>query len=93
MKYVGVVISLLACSTGALSAWYWYKSSRVSIVPIWADKYGVEPGDQYASQSGQMAGVIRAASESGRLNKIAALLTAVTVALNVIGGVVGVWTS
>ena len=72
--------------TGLIAAGYWLAASKVEIVPIWNN---TEPTDPILSQMGWMAGALAAASESARLNKIAAALTAITVFLTTVSSVLG----
>ncbi|MGH8115675.1 MAG: hypothetical protein ACREPS_11580 [Rhodanobacteraceae bacterium] len=65
-----------------LAAWYWYKASRVQPDPGWDGTRLVEPGVHSMAQDAWIAAMLQSASESARLNKIAALWTAVAVALN-----------
>jgi hypothetical protein len=78
MKWASVGLALLATVAGLVAAFYWYRSSKVGITPIWG---GLEPVNPLFSQMGWMAGLMQTFAESADLNKRAALWTAVSVAL------------
>jgi hypothetical protein len=80
MKWLSVLLACLGAVTGIVAAYYWYRSSQVSINPVWL----TESGDPHASQSGWLAATMGAFSESARLNKIAASWTAAAVVLNML---------
>ena len=66
-----IVLTLAAFSFGLMSAWFWYRASRVVTVPV---RLGwVEPGSPEATQ--WISGLLAASNEAARLNKIAALWT------------------
>ncbi|WP_418646929.1 hypothetical protein ACNQFN_15650 [Thauera butanivorans] len=88
MKYFGNMLTFAAIATGMLAAWYWFKASRVKIDPGWDRNGLVEPGIHSAAQDAWMAALIRATADSARLNKVAAIWTAVAVALNALAGLV-----
>lgn len=84
-----VVLMLAALGTGLMAAWCWFKASRVRVQPSW----DIEPADAEASMGGWIAGSMTAFAESGRLNKIAALWTAVAVILGTVANLYGAYLS
>jgi len=75
------VTPFVAAACGLISAGYWYLASRVEIVPLW-QKLGIpEPVLQELRESGWTHGIIEAGANTARLNKIAAVWTAVAVLL------------
>jgi len=75
MKSAAVILAIAALAAGLVSAWYWYRTSRVSpLEPIsgFLGAHGTtdSPDNWY-----------RAASASARLNERAAIWTAATVIL------------
>lgn len=82
MKYLELVLAVAAFITGLLAAGYWYKASRVTADPEWGRNGEYRPVTHSMEQDAWIAVLIQSASESARLNKIAALWTAVAVALN-----------
>lgn len=86
IEWIKFVLTLAGALTGLLAAWYWFKSSKVTPQPSWQ----TEPGDAQASQMGRMAGMMNASTEVAKLNKIAALLTAVSVLLCAASAIVGI---
>ncbi|WP_350015437.1 hypothetical protein ABNK63_09040 [Rhodanobacter sp. IGA1.0] len=89
MRLVEVLLAIGGCVAGLVSAGYWLKASVVPIDPIWSKQGGVEPGVHSLSQDGWISGMLEAALESARLNKIAARWTAATVVLAAISALVG----
>lgn len=87
MSMTSTAFTLLASAIGLLAAIWWYRASRVEIVPAWGT--GCEPGDNQMSQMLWTAGILEAGMKSGRLNKQAALLTAVSIGLGSIGTIIG----
>lgn len=85
-KWIVDILNVAGAVTGMLAARYWYKSCKVPIQPSWS----TEPGDSQDSQMGWMAGMMNASTEVAKLNKTAALLTAVSVALTVASTLVGI---
>lgn len=81
MKYLELLLAAAAFITGLLAAWYWYKASRIQTVPKWGYS-GEGHWAQVLAQHYWTNDLRESAAESARLNKIAALWTAVAVALN-----------
>ncbi|HVA92207.1 MAG TPA: hypothetical protein VNL71_20465 [Chloroflexota bacterium] len=90
MKVVAVVLDLGAFVAGLLAARYWWRASRVDVVnPSYDPHTGVAPNPDY-EQMGWTVGTLQAIAEAGRLNAIAAKLTAAAVLLGTVGNLVGV---
>jgi hypothetical protein len=68
------------------SAWYWWRSSRIQIQPVWGTR---EPIDQAQAIAGWIAGINIAAEESGKLNTIAAILSGAAVLMSTFAGWLG----
>lgn len=79
MRIVGGVLALVACITGFIAAYQWYKASQVPITPAWVAG-GSEPVLSGQSQAGWTAGLTDASTKSADLNSIAAKWTAASVA-------------
>lgn len=69
---------------------YWHRASRVTADPGWGRDGLVEPGVHSVAQDAWIAALIQSASESARLNKIAAVWTAATALLAAIASVLSV---
>lgn len=80
-------LSVLTVVSGLTSAWYWWKSSQVNIVPRWGG--GVESGDSELSQQVWLAALLVSSTEAARLNKLAALWSAASVLLAAISWIIG----
>jgi predicted DNA repair protein MutK len=89
VKSIELLLAVCAFGTGMLSAWYWLKASKVPTDPGWGKGGIVEAGIHALSQDAWIAAMLQAASESSRLNKIAARWTAATAALTVTGALIG----
>lgn len=89
VKCVEVSLAVGGGIAGLISARYWLRASVIQVKPIWSKHGGVEPGVHSLSQDGWMFGMLEAATESARLNKIAARWTAATVVLGAISALVG----
>lgn len=88
MRWVVITLALGGFGIGLAAARDWYEASQICPVPAWGDR---EPVDPHLSQMGWIVGMLNAASESGRLNRRAALLTAVAVVLSTGSGVAGLF--
>ena len=81
MKLLKILVLSISSGTGAVAAYYWYKSSQVAVVPSWGAN---EPGDALSSQAGLLAGMLEAGNKIAYLNKKAARLTAISIFFNTI---------
>jgi hypothetical protein len=91
MMHISVALSLIGFITGGVAAWYWFKASKVQPVPTWAR--GLTPFEPVVTElreGGRLAGLLEAVSESARLNKIAAVLTGISVFFSALSVVFGV---
>lgn len=88
MHVVALSLAFAGFVVGLLAAGYWLLASRVDAIPVWGDR---EPVDPVMSQAGWIAGLLQASSESARLNRRAAVLTAVAVVLTTGSGVAGLF--
>ena len=62
------------------SAWLWYPSSKVEIVPTRAKHGGIEPpAAGSASDTGWIVGILEASADAAKQNKRAALWTAASI--------------
>ncbi|MFM0157755.1 hypothetical protein [Paraburkholderia sediminicola] len=91
MKATTIIDSLavLTAFVGFYAAKLWLRSSKVSIIPMWAKYGGIEQaGGESQSNSDWIAGIIEASSEASELNQRAARWTAVSVGLGAITTIV-----
>jgi hypothetical protein len=93
MKGLELGLAILACLTGIVAAVYWYRSSKVQIIPVWpGGPFGpIEPGEMEASQYGWIAGMMEANSSAAALNAKAALWTGVSVLMAAAASIVSIW--
>jgi hypothetical protein len=89
MKWVSILLALVALGTGAKAAYDWYRSSQVVIVPTWGFAGGAEPADALASQMGWLSGLVEAGQTVAALNKTAAVWTGATAVLSALASVTG----
>lgn len=75
MKITIIFIQVISSGTGIVAAFYWYKSSRIAIIPPPIS------GDPNLEHLGWTSGTMQAFSISSNLNRIAAIWTAITVLL------------
>lgn len=78
MRTVILSLALAGFVVGIFAAGYRFRASRIDAIPVWGDR---EPVDPVMSQAGWIAGLLQASSESARLNRRAAVLTAIAVVL------------
>lgn len=81
-----------AAIAALVSAWFWWRSSQVHVVPSYAEAGQIEPVDPIQSQISWVVGIIAAGQEAARRNRtaaiwaaVAAFLTAVSLAANLLG--------
>lgn len=80
MSCLKIIATLLAAVSGLLSALYWLKSSRVSILRLSDTIPGVvESGEPLQAQAEWIVAGIQANADASRLNKIASLWSAAAV--------------
>ena len=89
MKCGSIILSVLAFVVGLAAAWYWFRASQVK--PMWFDAVSSEPEMLASAAAGNVASQFLAASEAARLNKLAAILTAIAVFLGTLGNLAGAW--
>lgn len=81
MKVIGRICASISVVTAFIAAIYWHRASKIPIVPAWK----IEPGESDASLRGLQSGTMDAFNKSGHLNKVAALLTGISVISGAIG--------
>lgn len=86
MRLLTVALAFSGFIFGLLASLDWFRASRIEVEPVWGNR---EPVDPILSQAGWIAGILTAASESGRLNRRAAFLTGVAVLLTTASGLPG----
>jgi hypothetical protein len=85
MKLVSIILTVATCTCGLVAAYYWRRSSKVQIDPMWK----VEPADAMLSQMGWTAGTVKAMTDSADLNKLASAWSAAAAALGAIASMTG----
>lgn len=84
-----LVLQICSAAAGLYAAYWWWVASTGRIESVW----DVEPGESELSQAGWITGIMNSLGESARLNKRAALWTALTVLFSAICGILGALTS
>jgi hypothetical protein len=91
MRWVGVGLDMVAAVVGLLAARYWWKAAKVDVEnPIIAWRGGIV-ADADVETQGWVLGTMQAFQKAGRLNAIAAKLTAATVVLGIAGNLASMW--
>ena len=80
---LGLGFANLGLILGILAAWYWWRASRVTIIPPWGER---EPLDRTQALTGWIVGINTAAEISGKLNTAAAVLSGAAVVTSTLGG-------
>ena len=90
VEFIELGLKIIAVGAGGVAAWFWYCASKVIPTPTWArGDMPFEPVIPELAQDGWIVGLLEAASESARLNKIAALWTAASVLLSALSIALG----
>jgi hypothetical protein len=84
----------VACAVGGLgfglaAAWYWGKSTQIPVDPLNGDPNAIMPVLPELEQLAWLAAQVRANREIGRLNRIAAQLTALAIVLSTASTLLG----
>jgi hypothetical protein len=74
MKTLHTILEVLSVGSGFVGAIYWYRSSRVEIIP-----FTKITGDPDLEHHGWTVATMQAFSKSAEFNKIAAIWSAITV--------------
>lgn len=88
MKCASIGLAVCVVVTGLIAAYHWYQSSLVQIDPGWTTLHP-EPLDEQRRQMDLNVAVNRWATAATKLNKTAALWTALSVALSGAASIVG----
>lgn len=90
MKLIALILTVLSAVSGGVAAYKWYIASRVNVVPFEIDNGQVRevPIDDVHIWMSALKSTIQ---KSGRLNKVAALWTAGSVACAGLSALLGVW--
>ena len=94
MVFTVKCLATVACAVSGLvfglaSAWYWRKSAAVPVDPLNEDPTAVMPAMPELEHLAWLAAQLRANQEVGRLNKIAAKLTAAAIVLSTASTLIG----
>lgn len=77
MNWIVFLLATVSLVTGLISAYYWHQASKVKIAPAWELEIR---GDREKNVMAWVTGNIVAITESGGINRRAALFAAVAVA-------------
>jgi hypothetical protein len=84
-----IAMAIAAFMFGLAAAWYWWKSSSIEAEPLYPEVLTQNSTDLLLWQTMQLGGLLEAGKESARLNRIAAWLTAIAVALSAASTLIG----
>jgi hypothetical protein len=84
VKTAILILTWLSLVAGLVAARYWYRASKVFVVPMYATAGGIEPVDPVQSGASWTGGILLTVEKTGRLNKIGALWTAASIGLGAI---------
>ncbi|NPT58687.1 hypothetical protein [Paraburkholderia elongata] len=90
-KVAAFGLAMSGLGFGLAAAWYWGKSTRVPVDPLNGDPNAIMPVVPELAQQAWRAAQFRANQEVGRLNTVAAILTAVAVLLSTASSVVALF--
>ena len=84
------ILAILTLLAGFLSALYWYKSSKVMIIPMEEINGELNPLSIAGNQTEWLEAVYLGVEKTGALNKKAAIFTATAVSLSAISSFVSI---
>jgi len=88
-KYTALGLAVAAMGFGLAAAWYWRKSTQVSVDPLEGDPNAIMPVVPELEQLAWRAAEYQASQGVARLNVVAAWLTAAAVVLGFAASVAG----
>ena len=92
-KWMSAILGLISAGAGFVSVYYWYLSSVVETLPLWArTPNAMEPLDPNTANTHWISGVLESANKVSRLNRVAAAWTGAAVAHSALSMVVGIFT-
>lgn len=86
VKIAAICFAVLSAVTGLLAAHFWNESSKIGISPSWGHSEPLQTEDQ---NTGWIVGTLDAFSRSASLNSRAAKMTAISVIISALAGVLG----
>ena len=93
MKWLVLTLAVLSAAAGLIAARYWWKASKVFVIPMWEQGGRMEPVDPQQASTQWIVALSQSFLKGGGLNKIAAGWTAAAVALSAVSAVISAWTS
>ena len=93
MKWVILAVAVLSAIAGLIATRYWWKASKVFVMPMWEQNGRIEPVIPELAASSWTVAFIQTFQKAGRLNKIAAGWTAAAVILGGMAAVLSAWSS
>lgn len=87
MAIASLVFATLSTGAAFRSAWLWYRSSKVEIVPLWVKLGQIEPVG--GSDTDWTVGILEAAQKGAAINRAAAIWTGTATALGALATVAG----
>ena len=81
MKTTAIVLDVIAFLFGVVAAWFWWKASRVTV----SDPYPQDGASRGTEMGDFVMPTIRAFEQNARWNKIAAILTGISVLFGALG--------
>lgn len=88
MSSIIIILSVGALLTGCLAAFYWWKASKVMVMPMYEQNGELAPLPITTNQGEWLYAVFLGIEKSGALNKTAATWTAISVALGGVSSII-----
>lgn len=90
-KSLAIALAIGALTSGLLAAWFWERTTRVSVDPLDGDPHAIMPVLPELTNLWWWAAQFRADQEMGRLNTLAARWTALAVVLSGLSSLIGLF--
>lgn len=90
MHWIVAMLTIISACSGALSTWYWFRSSQIQVQPSWAKEGGSEPVLPEISMTGWIVGLTEAGQKAAALNKLAATYTAIAIGSGTIANLLSI---
>lgn len=89
MKLAAIAFAVLAFCIGLRAAYLWHKASKVNVIPMWETDGRIEPVDIALGHQVWITAILKTAEKSGKLNREAAIWTAIAVLVSTLSSVIG----
>lgn len=93
MRYLVVSLAMAAFASGVIAARYWYKASKVHVIPMWEEYEQMKPVDPSQSAAHWIVATVETIRKAGALNVRAATWTAISITFGALSSVLSTFSN